>query len=89
MLLQATFTLHLDRLNQVQAMLIAASSSTPSRPTTTWQQQGSTLIMGPCYRQRKHRAAAAMPCQCLACHDDGDVGKLTDSLQSIKPAGDW
>ena len=38
-LLLATFTPHLDRLNHVPAMLMAASSSTPSRPTTTWQQQ--------------------------------------------------
>ena len=30
-----------------------------------------------------------MPCQCLTCHDDGDVGKLTDGLHSIKSAGDW
>ena len=45
--------------------------------------------MRPCGRQRKHGPAAAMPCQWLACHDNGDVGKLTDSLHSIKPAGDW
>ena len=44
--------------------------------------------MRPCGRQRRHRQAAAMPWQWLACHNDGDVGELTDSLHSIKPAGD-